>query len=133
MCSRMTVSIKWLGHASFLIRAEGKVVYVDPYEGEYTEKADLILITHSHSDHYDASKIGKVCKANTVVVAPFLLNLSCVDKTRGAVKLVKSGEELTVGNVSVEAVEAYNVRRFKSPGNPFHPKWSGVGYLIRAE
>ncbi|MCK4425007.1 MBL fold metallo-hydrolase, partial [Candidatus Bathyarchaeota archaeon] len=30
----MNLSIKWLGHASFQIKAEGKTVYIDPYEGE---------------------------------------------------------------------------------------------------
>jgi len=30
-------------------------------------------------------------------------------------------------------VEAYNYKRFRSPGNPFHPRGLGVGYLIRAE
>ena len=33
----------------------------------------------------------------------------------------------------IKAVEAYNVKRFRSPGNPFHPKGSGVGYLITME
>ena len=41
------------GHGSFRITtAEGKVIYVDPYAGEgYDVPADLILVTHGHSDH----------------------------------------------------------------------------------
>lgn len=45
--------IKWLGHASFLVKASGKNFYLDPYAGEYLEEADVILITHSHRDHCD--------------------------------------------------------------------------------
>jgi L-ascorbate metabolism protein UlaG (beta-lactamase superfamily) len=48
------------------------------------------------------------------------------------VKSLKPGEKLLVGNIIIEAMEAYNYKRFKSPGNPFHPKGLGVGYLITA-
>lgn len=125
----MNLSIKWLGHASFQIRAEGKTIYIDPYEGEYSEKADLILVTHSHFDHCDTSKIKKIRKADTLIIAPE----DCVSKIGGSVKTLKPGEETTVGNIGVKAVEAYNYKRFKSPGKPFHPKGLGVGYLITAE
>ena len=41
------------GHGSFrIVTGEGKVIYVDPYAGEgYDLPADLILVTHGHSDH----------------------------------------------------------------------------------
>jgi L-ascorbate metabolism protein UlaG (beta-lactamase superfamily) len=125
----MNLSIKWLGHASFQIKAEGKIIYVDPYEGEYSEKADLILVTHSHSDHCDVAKIKKVRKADTVIFAPE----DCVSKIGGSVKTLKPMEETMISNIKVKAVEAYNYKRFRSPGKPFHPRGLGVGYLITAE
>jgi len=125
----MNLSIKWLGHASFQIRAEGKTIYIDPYEGEYSEKADLILVTHSHSDHCDVAKIKKVRKADTVIIAPE----DCFSKIGGSVKTLKPREEATFGKIRVKAVEAYNYKRFRSPGKPFHPRGLGVGYLITAE
>jgi L-ascorbate metabolism protein UlaG (beta-lactamase superfamily) len=128
----MSLTVKWLGHASFQIKAEGKIVYIDPYEGEYSEKADLILVTHSHFDHCDTSKINDVYKADTIIIAPFPLFLSSVKKAGASVKALKAGEETTVGNMTVRAVEAYNLTHFKSPGNPFHPAGFGVGYLVKA-
>lgn len=125
----MVVTIKWLAHASFQIRTREKVVYVDPYEGEFSEKADLILVTHSHFDHCSPEKIAKVQKKETIVVAPS----DCVSKITGNVKIIKVGETVDFGNIKVKAVEAYNVKRFRSPGNPFHPKDFGVGYLIDVE
>jgi len=126
----MTLSIKWLAHAAFQINTEGKIIYVDLEKyGEASEKADLILVTHSHTDHCDTSKIRKVRKPNTVIIAPE----DCISKIGGNVKTLKSGQETTVDNIRVRAVEAYNYKRFRSPGNPYHPKGYGVGYLMTAE
>jgi L-ascorbate metabolism protein UlaG (beta-lactamase superfamily) len=122
----MSISIKWLGHASFQITAEEKTIYVDPYEGEYSDKADLILVTHAHPDHLDLSKIKRVRRPDTVVIAPE----DCAAAIGGDVKTLKPGREMAVGKISVRAVEAYNDKRFRSPGNPFHPRGLGVGYLI---
>ncbi len=124
----MSFTIKWLDHASFQLEVDGKIIYLDPYRGKYTEKADLILVSHSHGDHYSVAKIKSARRADTVVFAPE----DCAKKAKGSVRTLKVGEEATVGNIKVKAVEAYNVRRFRSPGNPFHPKGFGVGYLITA-
>ena len=124
----MSFTIKWLGHASFQISINGAIIYTDPYRGEYTEKADLILVTHSHGDHCSVAKIKKARGAETVIFAPE----DCTKKIKGKVKTLKVGEEATVGGVKVRAVEAYCVKHFRSPGNPFHPKGFGVGYLITA-
>jgi L-ascorbate metabolism protein UlaG (beta-lactamase superfamily) len=122
----MGIVIIWLGHASFKIEAGGKTIYMDPYEGEYRDKADLILVSHSHADHCEPSKIGKIRKEGTVVIAP----ADCVPKIGGNVKTLKPGERVSLKDVTVEAVAAYNYKRFRSPGNPFHPKGFGVGYLV---
>ena len=127
---KMGVSVKWLAHASFQIKANGKIIYVDLEKyGEAIEKADLILVTHSHSDHCDSDKIKNVRKKDTVIIAP----ADCVSMIGGSVKTLRPGEETSVGNIKVKAVEAYNYRRFRSPGKPYHPKGFGVGYLIKVE
>jgi L-ascorbate metabolism protein UlaG (beta-lactamase superfamily) len=56
----------------------------------------------------------------------------CVEKIKGEVKTLGVGEEAKVDSIKIKAVGAYNVKRFRSPGNPFHPKGFGVGYLITA-
>jgi L-ascorbate metabolism protein UlaG (beta-lactamase superfamily) len=124
------VLIKWLAHAGFQIKVNGKIIYIDLEKyGKATEKADLILVTHSHTDHCDPDKIKNVRKKDTVIVAP----ADCVSMIGGNVKTLKPGEETRVDNITVKAVEAYNYKRFRSPEKPYHPKGFGVGYLIKAE
>ena len=123
------MKLEWLGHASWKLKAGDKTIYIDPYQGAYDEEADLILSTHSHMDHCDPSKVNAVKGEDTVVVAP----ADCAAKIGSSVKSLKPGEKATFGEIEVEAVEAYNVKRFRSPGVPFHPKGLGVGYLIKAE
>lgn len=121
------IVVKWLGHASFQITtADGKNIYVDPYEGDYADKADIILVTHSHFDHCDTSKIRRIRRDDTVIIAPE----DCASKIGGNVRVLKPGDKVTINGITVEAVHSYNVRRFRSPGNPFHPKGFGLGYLI---
>ena len=49
------VDIVWLGHACFLLRGEAKRLIFDPFKDtglrEPSEKADIILCSHAHSDH----------------------------------------------------------------------------------
>ncbi len=126
----MAVSIRWLAHAGFQISVDGRTVYIDLERyGEASEKADLILVTHSHTDHCDPDEIKTVRKEDTVIIAAE----DCVTKIGGEVKTLKAGEETMVDNIKVRAVEAYNHKRFRSPGTPYHPKGLGVGYLITVE
>lgn len=126
----MVVFIKWLAHASFQIKSEGKIIYIDlEKDSEASEKADLILVTHSHSDHCDPSRIKMVRKVDTAIIAPE----DCVSQISGNVKTLKVGEETTAKGIKVRAVDAYNFKRFRSPRVPLHPKGFGVGYLIRVE
>lgn len=122
----MKTSLLWLGHASFLIKADGKNIYIDPYRGEYEYKAEIILITHSHFDHCDFSKIRRIQRDDTLVIGP----KNCISKIEGEKKTLKPGEAVAVGNITVEAVQAYNYKRFRSSREPFHPRGLGVGYLI---
>ena len=121
--------VKWFGHASFLIKVEGRNFYFDPYAGDYVEKADVILITHSHGDHCDLSKIEKVRKDDTLIVT----SGDCAKSLEGEVTVMSPGDVKEVYGVEVKAVEAYNFKRFRSPGVPFHPKGTQIGFVLSVE
>ncbi len=123
----MIENIHWLGHDTFRIEND-KTIYTDPYElkGELP-KADLILITHDHFDHLSPKDVAKVAKEDTVIVTI----AAAAQKLKGDVRVVKPGESLTVLGIPIETVPAYNVNKFRSPGQPFHPKGSGhVGFIF---
>jgi len=63
----MAVKITWLGHASIKIEHGQKIIYIDPWKVK-GPKADIILITHSHFDHYSADDIKDLSSADTIVV-----------------------------------------------------------------
>ncbi len=115
------MQIKWLGHASFKIKTKEMVIYTDPYAGEYDEKADLILISHEHYDHFGKDKI-----AQTRVDGTAILTTDKVASELNGARGMKPGDVVNVGDVKVEAVHAYNI------GKPFHPKANGVGFVIQA-
>jgi L-ascorbate metabolism protein UlaG (beta-lactamase superfamily) len=120
------VSIEWLGHAGFMIKTQRHVIYLDPHEGEYDTLADLIIITHSHSDHCNTDKIRSIRKEDTLIIAP----QDCAAKIGTEVISLEPGEETMTHGIHITAVEAYNVKRFRAPGIPFHPKGLGVGYIL---
>ena len=123
----MLERIHWLGHDAF--RIDGPpTIYIDPYElDEGNPKADLILISHDHHDHCSPEDVDQIRDEETVIVTIS----SAVEKLSGDIRVVEPGSSLIVKGVDVEAVPAYNVNKFRSPGEPFHPKEAGhVGFVI---
>lgn len=123
------VKISWLGHSAFRL-TNGKVVYIDPFQIKAAVPADIILITHEHYDHCNIEDVRKVLKANTVIVTI----ATAQDKlrtTNAQFLLVVPGKSYSIDGVKVEAVPAYNVNKFRSPGVPYHPeKDNKVGFII---
>ncbi|UCD07457.1 MAG: MBL fold metallo-hydrolase [Candidatus Aenigmatarchaeota archaeon] len=114
------VDIEWLGHASFRFKADNKIIYVDPFKISGGEKADIILITHDHYDHCDPGSINSVKKQDTLIIAPE----SCSSKIPD-MRAVKPGDVVSVKDVEIKAVHAYNI------GKPYHPKGNGVGFVVK--
>lgn len=124
------VRFSWLGHDCFKI-TNGKTVYVDPYQITASDKADLVLVSHEHYDHFVPDDIKKVATPNTTLVAPTACEYEASRLKVKETVLVRPGDKHTFGDVTIEAVPAYNLNKFRAPGRPFHPKQAGhVGYII---
>ncbi|MCJ7504882.1 MBL fold metallo-hydrolase [Candidatus Bathyarchaeota archaeon] len=123
------MKLKWFGHASLMIETEGKTIYIDPYQGEYDAKADIVVITHGHEDHLSPAKLAMVRKIDTIVVTA----KSCAKDIEGKVVQMEAGEKQRFDGVEIEAVHSYNLKRFRSPGTPFHPKGQNIAVVLRSE
>ncbi len=124
------LKISWLGHDAFKIR-NGKIIYVDPYEIQPNEQADIVLITHDHDDHCSPEDVKKIVSAKTKIITTPAAKKELSGVEAGEVQVVKPGQKIIIDNVSIEAVPSYNVSKFRSPGRPFHPKQEGmVGFVI---
>ena len=122
------VKITPLYHASTLIEAGGKTIYLDPAKPAKLDglpKADLILITDIHGDHMDPESIAKISKADTQVISS-----AAVAKTVTAAKPIANGETTTWQSWTIEAIPAYNLKRGPEPGKLFHDKGRGNGYVL---
>lgn len=121
------IEIRWLGHSGFLIKNH-KLIYIDPYNiKDDSEKADIILITHSHYDHCSIADIKKIIKEGTKI----LLTADSQSKitrftTPIDIQIVQPNQELSFGEIKISTLAAYNIDK------PFHPKGEAwVGYIVK--
>ena len=123
------LKITFIGHASLMFTFNGKVIHVDP-DGRLADystlpKADIVLITHEHSDHFDLSAI-KILRTNQTKL---VLTETCARKISGGM-VMKNGDVQIIQGIKFEAIPAYNIIHKRDNGQPFHPEGVGNGYIM---
>jgi|TARA_Y100000994_G_scaffold35395_1_gene26017 L-ascorbate metabolism protein UlaG (beta-lactamase superfamily) len=106
-------------------------IWVDPFglndDLIKGDKADIILLTHEHGDHFNLDAINAVSKDNTILVCN---NSGIEEKIKGNVSselvVMKEGDKNLVSGINVEAVAGYN---------DFHPRNNGhdsfnIGFIF---
>ncbi len=124
------VTITAIKHASLRIQYDGLEIQVDPVakyapETDYSKfpKADVILVTHEHFDHFDRDTIATLKKDGTEIVAN-----PAVQKMLGFGTALSNGESRVLAKgIKLDAVPAYNT----TPDHTqFHPKGRDNGYML---
>ncbi len=120
------VRITFIGHGSLMIEFGALVIQIDPVsmEADYSKfpKADIILITHEHQDHYEPRTIESISKPGTdLIVNPE------VGKLLNGGNILKNGQTIEIQGISVHAVPAYNTTPEHSR---FHPQGRDNGYIL---
>src|SRR5271157_2937983 len=102
-----TLQLTPIQHASLMIKAGGKVMYIDPAQGTFDglPQADYILITDIHGDHMAPAIVDKLRKTGTVILAP-----KAVAATVTGCTVISNGETQTIGAFQVEAIPMYNLK-----------------------
>ena len=115
------VQVRWYGHTTWKIWREDTIIYLDPVglSGAVPD-ASLVLVSHTHGDHYAAGDIDRVSGPNTVFVG-----------ARDAVARQGWGQGLLpdeiieTENIKVIGIPAYNTNK---PNHPRSNNW--LGFII---
>lgn len=120
------LTIHFIGHGTLMFEYGGKIIHIDPVsrEADYSKlpKADLILVTHAHSDHLDKRAIDKIRKGDTQII----LNQESAAKL-GEGRVMRNGDVHNVLGLTIQAIPAYNTTKGREQ---YHPEGRDNGYLI---
>lgn len=123
------LKLTFFAHASLAIEYEGRWIYVDPVVGnaDYSKlpKADMILVTHSHYDHFDMAAIEMLQSPDTRI----LLDKTSAEGLQGnCFTMLPKAVAEPFDDIKVEAVAAYNTSEHQLQ---FHPKErEDCGYVV---
>lgn len=112
--------ITWIDNACVKI-AGSKTLYFDPYNISEKDSADIILVTHEHSDHFSIYDINEIKTKNTIIVGPTSVTES-IEKNK---RTVKAGDVIEMNGIKIQVVPSYNLNIDN------HAKYKGhVGYIV---
>ncbi|WP_055437350.1 MBL fold metallo-hydrolase [Lacinutrix algicola] len=118
-------------HATMIIEYHGKTIYIDPTGGKDAfkglPKADFVLITDIHSDHFHLNTIESLDLSNAKIIAPEAVYELLPKELRENTNALVNGTKENYETFIVEAVPMYNLRE---EALKFHPKGRGNGYVL---
>ncbi len=126
-----TVRFQALMHASIRITYDGREIQIDPVtklgnrQVDFAQmpKADYILVTHEHGDHFDRDAISLLSTDATRLIT----NQRCADML-GYGTVMSNGQHLDLSDdIHVEAVPAYNTTEAHLQ---FHPRGRDNGFIL---
>ena len=117
----MSVKLQWFGHASFKISSGSDVIYIDPWKlKDAPHDATIVLVSHSHGDHYSAEDIAKVSGMTTKFISA-----EDVIQKQGKGQALKPGQSIDVNGIKIAGIPAYNLDK------QFHQKSNNwLGFVV---
>ena len=129
--SGKTVKITCIKHASLEITYDGVEIQIDPVgvgakpETDYGQfpKANLILITHEHRDHFEREAIAQIRTPATTIYS----NMAVYNMFRNCLALANGDSVAYRDDITLKVVPAYN---YSEGRTQFHPKGRDNGYIL---
>lgn len=113
--------------SSIKITWKDKIIYIDPIMISDEDKGDIILITHSHQDHFSLKSISKLIKEDTIVVCPVELG-SKLRKICSHTVVMEPLDTIDFGEIEITGAYAYNNRGGLMKPHP--KKRMFLGYVL---
>ena len=128
------VKIHALMHSSIRIEYDGREIEIDPCSNlhgrtvDYTAmpKADIILVTHEHPDHYDPASLNQLI-AGATEGTQIVMNSRCVELFGWGEAMGNRDRMQLAEDIEIVAVPAYNTTEGREQ---FHPKGRDNGYIL---
>ncbi|UOQ72120.1 metal-dependent hydrolase [Hymenobacter cellulosilyticus] len=134
--------LQFLGHASFRITTpEGRIILLDPWltGNPYVpaalrtpERADLVLITHGHDDHFDPELPALLARTGARVVAPAPVRFYLAEQGVPAEQLepMNVGGGIDVLDLRLTMTVAHHAAHVDLPGSKTGFQHEAVGYIL---
>ena len=120
-----------INHASMIFDMDGKIIYVDPYgPAEWYQgitKADLVIITDIHQDHYSEKTLKSVISEKTKFIAPPAVQAMMPEDWQNRTDVLKNGQVKNLDHMQIMAIPMYNFPESPDAG---HIKGRGNGYIL---
>lgn len=119
------VIVRPVNHAGFALGWNGITILNDPSAGSFTPfpKAQLILVSHDHGDHFNAGTIGTTRATNGVIVAPQAVYNQLSTALKGVTTVLTNGASTNFFGIDIQAIPSYDF-------DGQHPKGVGNAYVI---
>lgn len=132
-------TLTYHGHSAVELQLAGKHVWIDPFltgnpvakADPAHVKADIIALSHGHSDHVgDAASIAQ--RTGATLVAAYELALYCHAKGAAKIEPTNIGGTVRIGDIRVTFTQAWHSSSIDIDGRPV-PMGPACGLVIRGE
>ncbi|WP_194852002.1 MBL fold metallo-hydrolase [Nonlabens antarcticus] len=127
------IQITPISHATFVMDWDGQIIIIDPVGGnvamESMPKAEIILVTDIHGDHFNKETIASIKNDTNFLFAPQAV-ADQLDADLKPTVILNNGEEATRNGLKITAIPMYNITEGRLDK---HPKGRGNGYVLEKD
>jgi len=118
-------------HSAVVLEYDGKTIFIDPYDKperfDGFSDPDMVLITHTHGDHFNKDVLSAFNLSRTELFGPESVVSQADELGFVVTTTLVNGESIDMKNMSITAVAAYNLP--PSADAP-HPPGKFNGYVV---